>query len=257
MGRILVTGSADRLGLKAARRLVQRGHTVYLHARNEKRALDTKSACPGAAGVLTADLSNLAKTLQLAKEANAIGNFNAIIHNAGMLDGPFRKTPDTGIASVNVLAPYVLSCLMRPPKRIVYIASCWDTESSFRLVEDVFRFRRGEAGFRDFPAYCDSKFHVMLLANAVARRFKNTTVSSVHPGWVATKPGGQGAPDSLEDGVATYVMLAEGCDAPNQPGRYFDPKKKVGTPLPATADVQLQEKLVKACEDVTGLTLPI
>ncbi|OOF97365.1 hypothetical protein ASPCADRAFT_143775 [Aspergillus carbonarius ITEM 5010] len=259
MGRILVTGSSEGLGLEAARQLVQRGHTVYLHARNERRALDARSACPGAAGVLTADLSNLAETRKLAEEANALGDFDAIIHNAGMLNGPFRKTPDTGmpaIAAVNVLAPYVLSCLLRPPKRIVYIASQLHRQAD-TSAEDVFWFKRGEAEFRDFPAYCDSKFHVILLANAVARRFKNTSVSSVHPGWIATKLGGRGAPDSLEDGVATYVMLAEGCDAPNQPGRYFDPKKKVGMPLAATADIPLQEKLVKACEEVTGLTLPV
>ncbi|RHZ50673.1 SDR family NAD(P)-dependent oxidoreductase [Aspergillus thermomutatus] len=258
MARVLITGSADGLGLEAARQLVERGHTVYLHARNEKRAADARAACPGAAGVLTADLSNLAETRRLAEEANAIGQFDAIILNAGMMSGPFRKTPDTGIPAmvfVNVVAPYILSCLLRRPKRLVFISSQLHRQADMS-VEDIFWLERGEASFQDFAAYCDSKLHVLLLANAVARRFKDASVVSVHPGWVATKLGGPGAPDKLEDGVETYVMLAEGDYDQSLTAKYFDPKRKLGSPLPVSEDINLQEKVVKACEDVTGLKLP-
>lgn len=258
MVRVLITGSADGLGLEAARQLVNRGHTVYLHARNEKRAADAKAACPGAAGVLTADLSNLAETRRLADEANAIGQFDAVILNAGMLYGPFRKTPDTGIPAmvfVNVVAPYILTCLLRRPKRLVFISSQLHRQGD-ASVEDIFWFKRGEGRFQDFPAYCDSKLHVLLLANAVARRYKDTSVVSVHPGWIATKLGGEGAPDKLEDGVDTYVMLAEGDYDQNLTGKYFEPKRVLGRPLPASEDINLQEKVVKACEEVTGLKLP-
>ncbi|PKX88941.1 putative short chain dehydrogenase [Aspergillus novofumigatus IBT 16806] len=242
MVRVLITGSADGLGLEAARQLVKRGHTVYLHARNEKRAADAKAACPGAAGVLTADLSNVAENRRLAEEANAIGQFDAVILNAGMLSGPFRKTSDTGIPSmvfVNVVAPYILTCLLRRPKRLVYISSQLHRQGDTSL-EDIFWLKRGEARFRDFPAYCDSKLHVLLLANAVARRFKDTSVVSVHPGW---------------DGVETYVMLAEGGYNQSLTGKYFEPKRKLGRPLPISEEINLQEKVVKACEEVTGLKL--
>lgn len=258
MVRVLITGSADGLGLEAARQLVKRGHTVYLHARNEKRAADARAACPGAAGVLTADLSNLAENRKLADEANAIGQFDAVILNAGMLSGPFRRTPDTGIPAmvfVNVVAPYILTCLLHRPKRLVYISSQLHRQGDTSM-EDIFWLKRGEASFRDFPAYCDSKLHVLLLANAVARRFKDASVVSVHPGWVATKLGGQGATDKLEDGVDTYVMLAEGDYDQSLTGKYFEPKRKLGRPLPASQDINLQEKVVKACEEVTGLKLP-
>ncbi|KAL4893725.1 putative short chain dehydrogenase/ reductase [Aspergillus ambiguus] len=259
MVRVLITGSSDGFGLEAARQLIQRGHTVYLHARNQQRATDTKAACPGAAGVLIADLTSSAETRRLAEEANKIGEFDAVILNAGLLAGPIRKTPDTGVpamVAVNVLAPYILTCLLHQPKRLIFISSTLHRQAT-TSAEDIFWFKRGEAGFQDFPAYCDSKLHVLLLANAVARRFTNTSVVSVHPGWVATKLAGQGAPDKLEDGVETYVMLAEGdYDEQGMSGGYFDPKKKVGQPLPAAADINLQEKVVKACEDVTGLDLP-
>jgi NAD(P)-dependent dehydrogenase (short-subunit alcohol dehydrogenase family) len=95
----------------------------------------------------------------------------------------------------------------------------------------------------------------MLLANAVARRFKGTSVTAVHPGYVPTKLAGQGATDKMEDGVETYVMLAEGDYDQSLTGVYFDPKKKIGEPLELTADENLQEVVVKACEEVTGLKL--
>lgn len=259
MARILITGSADGFGLAAVRQLVERKHSVYLHARNEKRAAEAIAACPGAAGVLIADLSNLLQTQKLAEEANTIGEFDAIILNAGMLYGPFRKTPDTGIPAmvfVNVLAPYILACLLHRPKRLVFITSQLHRQADVS-VRDIFWLERGEAGFNDFSAYCDSKLHVMLLANAVARRFKDTSVISVHPGWVATKIGGEDAPDKLEDGVETYLMLAEGAYDQSLTGKYFEPKKKLGEPLPASADVDLQERVVKLCEEITGLKLPL
>ncbi|KAE8374732.1 putative short chain dehydrogenase/ reductase [Aspergillus bertholletiae] len=257
MARILITGSSDGFGLEAARQLVQRNHTVYLHARNQERADHAKAQCPGAAGALVADLTSVAETRKLAEEANAIGTFDAVILNAGLLYGPFRKTPETGVPAmvfVNVLAPYILACLLNRPKRLIFIASTLHTEANTD-VKDIFWLERGEAEFKDFPAYCDSKFHVMLLSNAVARRFKGTSVTAVHPGWVATKIGTPEATDKLEDGVETYVMLAEGDYDQSLTGVYFEPKKKVGVPLPKTADEDLQEVVVKACEGVTGLKL--
>ncbi|CAI7567122.1 unnamed protein product [Penicillium palitans] len=247
MVRILITGSTDGFGLEAARQLVQRNHTVYLHARNQERADEVKAKCPGAAGVLVADLTSVAETRKLAEEANAIGVFDSVILNAGLLYGPFRKTLDTKVPAmvfVNVIAPYILSCLLKQPKRLTFIASVLHREANTD-VKDIFWLERGEKDFQDFPAYCDSKLHVMLLANAVARRFKGTSVTSVHPGWVATKLGGQGATDKLEDGDYDQSLT----------GVYFEPKRKIGEALPVTADENLQEVVVKACEDITGLKL--
>ncbi|KAF2721523.1 putative short chain dehydrogenase/ reductase [Polychaeton citri CBS 116435] len=257
MVRILITGSTDGFGFEAARQLIQRGHTVYGHARSQERAEDFEAKCPGTAGVLIADLTSVAQTRKLAEEANAIGIFDAVILNAGLLYGPFRPTPDTGVPAmvfVNVIAPYILACLLKRPKRLVFIASTLHQHANTD-VKDIFWFERGETQFQDFPAYCDSKLHVILLSNAVARRFNGTSVTSVHPGWVPTKLGGQGATDKLEDGVKTYVMLAEGEYDQSLTGVYFEPKKQLATPLAITSDKGLQEDVVRACEDVTGLKL--
>lgn len=115
---------------------------------------------------------------------------------------------------------------------------------------------RGEDGFQDYQAYCDSKLHVMLLANAVARRFKGASVLSVHPGWVATKVDGEDAPDRLEDEFETYVGLAEGNYDNSLTGVYFEPRMRLGEPLAVWKDAALQKKVGSACEAISGLKLP-
>ncbi|KAL4733883.1 hypothetical protein BDV11DRAFT_199293 [Aspergillus similis] len=260
MSRILITGSTDGFGLEAARQLVQLGHQVYLHARSTQRASDAEKACPGAAGTLIADLSSVDETKKLAEEANKIGTFDVVIHNAGLYLGPFRKTPDTGMPAqvfVNVLAPYILTCLMHKPKRLIYISSILHKQGNPDL-KDMFWFERGEEKWNDFQSYCDTKVQVNLVANAIARRWKGTNVLTVHPGWVATKLGGAQAPDRLEDGVETYVKLAVGNYDQSLTGAegYFEPRGKLGEQVPACKDVDLQEKAVQALEKQTGLKIP-
>ena len=84
MAKVFITGSADGLGLMAAQHLIRQGHAVTLHARNPERAADAMDAAPGAKTVLVGDLSSLAETKALATDANRLGRFDAVIHNAGI-----------------------------------------------------------------------------------------------------------------------------------------------------------------------------
>src|SRR5947208_10253549 len=84
MARILVTGSADGLGQMAARLMVEAGHRVVLHARNEQRAADALASVPGAEAVVIGDLATIAATCDVASQANRLGAFDAVIHNAAV-----------------------------------------------------------------------------------------------------------------------------------------------------------------------------
>ena len=126
MASIFVTGSADSIGLETARTLIADGHRVVAHARNEQRARDTGAALPGVAGVAVGDVSVLAETAEVARQATALGPYDAIIHNVGVGSSATRSvTPDglEHIFAVNVLAPYLLTALMPHPARLVYLTS--------------------------------------------------------------------------------------------------------------------------------------
>ena len=84
MARIFITGSSDGLGLMAARFLVDQGHEVVLHGRNEGRSREALAAAAGARGVVSGDLSTIAGARTLADEVNKLGRFDAVIHNAGI-----------------------------------------------------------------------------------------------------------------------------------------------------------------------------
>ena len=116
MARIFITGSSDGLGQLAARRLVEEGHRVVLHARNDKRAEYAIGHVPGAEKVLVAELSDMEETRKLAEKVNALGRFDTIIHNAGV----FHVSGQV-IFTVNTLAPYILTCLIQKPERLVYL----------------------------------------------------------------------------------------------------------------------------------------
>ena len=125
--RVFITGSADGLGRMAAQLLVEQGHTPVLHARNEQRGREAMTAAPGAETVVIGDLSSIAQMKEVAAKVNALGHFDAVIHNAGVgYQSPRRVATEDGLPlefAVNTLAPYVLTALIHRPKRLVYLSS--------------------------------------------------------------------------------------------------------------------------------------
>lgn len=256
MARIFITGSSDGIGLMAANLLIQQGHTVLLHARNEKRGKEALAKAPGAEGVITGDLSIIQETIQVAEQVNALGKFNAVIHNAavGYRETKRIETPD-GLAhvfAVNSLAPYILTCLIHMPQRLIYTSSQLHRSGDTSLKDLAWK----ERPWSGYAAYSDSKLHNTILAFAIARKWPSVYSNAVEPGWVATKMGGKGAPDSLEEAPKTQVWLA----ASNDPkamvsGKYFYHQRNYQF-NPATADENVQEKFLKACERFCGIRLP-
>lgn len=260
MSRIFITGSSDGLGSMAAKNLVQRGHKVILHARNETRAKDAENACPGAEAVLIGDLSSITDTKNLAAAANKLGTFDAVIHNAGLYHGGFQKTPEglPALVAVNTLAPYILTCLMNKPKRLVYLSSGMHGGGDGTL-KDIDWKQRGERGWNDTTGYSESKLHDIMLANAFARRFKNIGVisNSLDPGWIPTKMGGSSAPGDGKLSVATYTMLAlgEGLKDTDTGKYWYNCKQR--SPRPEALDESKQDALLKRCEELTGVKVPV
>jgi NAD(P)-dependent dehydrogenase (short-subunit alcohol dehydrogenase family) len=253
MARVFVTGSADGLGLMAGRLLIEQGHRVVLHARNEGRAEVARKGAPGAEGVIVGDVSTLAGMKKVAELANASGRFDAVIHNAALGDKePRRVETADGFAqvfAVNALAPFVLTALMERPKRLVYVSSQLHASGDASLRDVEWR----EKKWNGFQAYCDSKLHNVLLAFAVARRWPEVYSNALHPGWVATKMGGPSATDDLSEGHLTQVWLAVD-EGARESGEYFFHLKRSKV-LEAARDEGTQEKFVGICEELAGVKL--
>lgn len=243
MARIFITGSADGLGQLAAKALIAQGHQVLLHARNQERGQAALDNAPGAEGIVTGDLNNLDETEQLALKVNALESIDAIIHNAGVYDASADE-----ILNVNTLAPYILTCLIGRPKRLIYLSSGMHMQGRAKL--ESFKSNRSRI------TYSDSKLHVLMLCRGVARKWPGVYANAVDPGWVPTRMGGRGAPDDLQKGYETQVWLAVSNDEKALvSGRYFHHQKQ--SPHNREADdVLLQEKFLSLCQDITGVSFP-
>src|SRR6516162_10263943 len=190
MARVFISGSSTGLGLMAGQLLVEQGHRVVLHARNGKRANDARRALPRTEEVVTGDLETIAGAKDVAAQINGLGRF----------------------------AAYILTALIERPKRLVYLSSGMHQHADANLDDILWRKRRWNGS----TAYAESKLHDAMLAFAVARRWPDVLSNAVEPGWVATRMGGPGAPDDIDQAHLTQAWLAASDDpAARTTGGYF------------------------------------
>jgi NAD(P)-dependent dehydrogenase (short-subunit alcohol dehydrogenase family) len=110
----------------AARLLIDQGHEVVLHGRNERRSRDALAAAGGAGGVVSGDLSTIAGARTVADEVNKLGRFDVVIHNAGIgyREGWVEPEPGVPMSLPSMCSrPTFLTALIERPKRLVYLSS--------------------------------------------------------------------------------------------------------------------------------------
>jgi NAD(P)-dependent dehydrogenase (short-subunit alcohol dehydrogenase family) len=201
---------------------------------------------------LAGDLASIRQVRELATEANASGPIDVVVHNAAVGYRERRSLTEDGLEhvfAVNVLAAYLLTALMQPPARLVYLTSGLHRQGSARL-DDLAWEQRPWSGMQ---AYSDSKLLDVMLAFAVARRWPQVRSNAVEPGWIATRMGGAGAPGTLAEGVDTQFWLATS-DEPAS-GCVFEHRRRARA-HPTASDVGIQDELLAVCGQVTGVSLP-
>jgi NAD(P)-dependent dehydrogenase (short-subunit alcohol dehydrogenase family) len=240
MSRVLVTGSADGLGLATADALLSAGHQVVVHARNPQRAAALKALTDPGADLVVGDFTDrdAVRGIAVALDGTAL---DAVVHNAGVWSGP-------AVMPVNIVAPYLLTALLPGPRRLVYLSS--GSHFSGRPALERTDWQGRKAG-----SYADSKLFVTALAAAVARLRPDVVSNAVDPGWVPTKMGGPSAPDDLELGHRTQEWLAVSDDpeALTSGGYWYHRERRA--PHAAVHDEAFQDRLLRALAEETGTAL--
>lgn len=230
---ILITGTSSGLGRAAAIDLLAAGCRVIAHTR-------TAGFNPvrHAAIHVTGDLSDADAVRALARQVNAIGRMDAVIHNAGTAHGE-------EVRAVNVIAPYLLCCLLKRPARAIFISSAMHHRGDPECLER----------FPDGCDYADSKLLLTTLMATCARLWPDTVCSAVDPGWVPTRMGGTIAPDDLHLGHQTQTWLATTQDqAAQQSGAYWRHMQRQPS-HPLTNDPHFQTRLLDILAAHTGTDL--
>jgi NAD(P)-dependent dehydrogenase (short-subunit alcohol dehydrogenase family) len=255
MSRIFISGSSTGLGMMAAHRLADRGHEVVLHARSARRAEEARRELPHAKEIVVGDLETIAGAKQVAARVNALGHFDAVVHNAAVgYRERYRLTTDglPHVFATNTLSAYILTALIERPKRLVYLSSGMHQRADANLDDILWRKRRWDGS----TAYAESKLHDTMLAFAIARRWPEVFSNSLEPGWVPTRMGGPSAPDDMKQAHLTQAWLAAGDDPEaDVTGEYFYHLKRM-EPNSQAHDLGLQDRLIAICAEISHVTLP-
>ncbi len=184
---ILITGSTDGIGLETAKLLLEKGHQVIIHGRNDVKIQSVEKELSqigsGKVESVVMDLSILSNVNEMVVEiAQRFGKLDILINNAGIYSTPHSRTGD-GLDvrfMVNTIAPYVLTKSLLPvfdrTSRIVNLSSA--AQSTVDLVA-----LSGEKSLSDGEAYAQSK-----LALTMWTRYVGLDQKKIGPMIVSVNP---------------------------------------------------------------------
>ncbi len=258
---ILITGSTDGIGLKTAEKLLDQGHTVLLHGRNEEKLQSTYDkfvAAHGNASVekYCADLSDLTQVKTLADELiSKHTHIDAVINNAGVYKVPQTLTPN-GLDIrfvVNTLAPYLLTRQLLPclteASRVINLSSAAQAPVDLQALT-------GGKKLGDDQAYAQSKLAITMWSFHLAQTLSQSPVIvAVNPasflGSKMVKEAYGVSGHDLSIGADILVRAATSEEFNNASGTYYDnDRRQFANPHPDALDSNKNAELVKVLDEL-------
>ncbi|MEO7251004.1 MAG: SDR family oxidoreductase [Arenimonas sp.] len=229
--RILVTGASRGLGLEFVQQALSRGDTVLAGARNPKpndALQELAGAYPGRLHVLALDVADSASFRKFAEAAaDRVPALDLLINNAGILArdeafGQLLAKPFIDAFTTNALGPLLLTQALTPLLQRGIDARVLNLSSDLGSMTHT-------TGFY-LPSYDVSKAALnmvgVLLGHALAEH--RVRVLNMHPGWVRTDMGGDGAQLDASD-VVESIFKTLAALPPATTGVFID---RDGAPLP-------------------------
>jgi NAD(P)-dependent dehydrogenase (short-subunit alcohol dehydrogenase family) len=229
MTTILITGANKGLGHEAARTLLAAGHDVWVSARDAARGQQAADAL--GARFVALDVTDDAGVAAAAAHVEAGGGLDVLVNNAGIAGArrPFAETTADDVAEVlatNVLGVVRVTQAFVPLLRrstnpvIVNVSSGM---GSHAITSDPERIESKIVGL----AYSTSKAAVNMLTAQYAKALPEMRVNAVDPGYTATDLNGHSGPQSVAEGAAAMVAMAQ-LDPSGPTGTFVDRHGAVG-----------------------------
>jgi NAD(P)-dependent dehydrogenase (short-subunit alcohol dehydrogenase family) len=252
-GRVIViTGTSSGLGIETARALYTTGATLFLTARNVRKAKAALANISelGRTEFIEMDLESFASVRAAAKAIlEKTDKINILINNAGIMAAPgleFTKNGHELQFGTNHLSHFLFFQLLKPAllaattpdfhSRVVNVSSAAHRLNGINAT-DNYNFEKG--GYNPWVSYAQSKTANIYMANEIERRYgsRGLHATSVHPGGIATGlskhiPKAEIAAmledkalvkslKNPEQGAATTVWAAIGEEWENKGGKYL------------------------------------
>lgn len=221
----LVTGANRGIGLEFVRQLLARGDRVVATCRHPGKATELNTLAgdyPGRLHVLPLDITEPKSHARLASELPLVlgdaGKLDLLVNNAGVLHsgerfGQIRADTLVDSFRTNAMGPFLLvqalASLFADAARIANISS------QLGSIAAVTRFGT--------PSYSISKAaqNMATAQLASALRERGIVVVALHPGWVQTEMGGDGAMLAIPDSVRGLLAVIAALDLESS-GRFLD-----------------------------------
>lgn len=216
--RTLVTGGNRGIGLELCRQLVAAGAEVIATARHPDKARELR-ALGSSVSIEPLDVTDGDSVRQLADTLGELA-LDVLVNNAGASGKPlgihnldFQEAEQ--LFGINSLGPLrvtqaLLPHLERGKRRVV-------AQISSNLGSLTNNTQGG------YYAYRTSKTALNMLNRSLAHELagKGFICTVLHPGWVQTDMGGQGAPVSVADSARGLLRVIAGLTSEHN-GRFFD-----------------------------------
>jgi NAD(P)-dependent dehydrogenase (short-subunit alcohol dehydrogenase family) len=223
----LITGANKGLGYETARQLLERGHTVYVGARDVERGEAAAAALGGR--FVQLDVTNDSSVeMALGVIAEREGHLDVLVNNAGVsawgdVTGPAAsRVFDTNVIGVVRVTQAALPLLEQSENPVVVNVS--SALGSFWAVTNPERRQF------HFPSvvYGSSKAAVSMLTVQYAKQYPGIKFNAVEPGFTATElTPFSDAGQPVELGAEVIVRLATiGPDGPT--GTFWESEQELG-----------------------------
>ena len=270
----IVTGANSGIGKATALGLARLGGTVVLACRNAERGAAAREEIVRSTGndkmsVMIVDMANQASIRSFAEEfLRTHDRLDALVNNAGVFRRRRNVTVDgfEETFAVNYLGGFLLTHLLldllksSAPSRVVNVSSSAHEGGGIRF-DDL----QGEARYRGWRAYGQSKLAQVLFTYELARRLEGTgvTVNACHPGVIRTNFGRDDWPwvvhlvrpffKTPERGADTPIYLASSPEIEGVTGRYFV-KRAARVSSAMSRDPEVARRLYDVSQKLSGLT---
>jgi NAD(P)-dependent dehydrogenase (short-subunit alcohol dehydrogenase family) len=211
MTTTLITGSNKGLGFETARRLVAAGHTVWVGARDQRKAQQAAEALGASAVQIDITDDDSAAAAAAVVESRGDG-LDVLVNNAGIAGGrytadqvtaeDFAALYDTNVFGIVRTMRAFAPLLQRSSNGVV--VNVGSGLGSLTRVSDPDRFESGWLSL----AYASAKSAVSMLTLQYAHAFPELRINVVDPGFTATDLNGHRGTQTVRQGAEPIVAAA-------------------------------------------------
>jgi NAD(P)-dependent dehydrogenase (short-subunit alcohol dehydrogenase family) len=221
MTTTLITGANRGIGLALARQYTEAGDRVFATCRSPADAHDLNSLAASSGGRLTVHGLDVGDGASIAACAKAVGDtpIDILINNAGILGGKSQTLEsidfDAWIDAFKVMT-------IGPFRMVQTFLPNLKAAAAPKVMTVTSQLAASTWPFGGSYAYSSAKAGVNKVMQTLAKDLKaqNITVAMIHPGWVKTDMGGDGADITAEESATGIRSVIAGL-TPETSGKFY------------------------------------